>query len=73
MTPFLQGETQISPSTVDIVETFQHKDDNEMDFAEAKGQENLKRALEMAGAGAHKSGISGFATNGHVPHASGLV
>jgi hypothetical protein len=42
----LEGGTPISLITMAIAEVFQRKDDEEMDFAEVKGQENVKRALE---------------------------
>jgi len=42
----LEGETPISLITMDIAEVFQRKDDEEMDSAEVKGQENVKCALE---------------------------
>ena len=45
-TSFLEGQTTVTPTTVDIAAIFQRKDEEEMDFAEVKGQESVKRAME---------------------------
>jgi magnesium chelatase family protein len=50
---FLEGEIKISPVRVDTRKIFEHELDDEVDFSEVKGQENVKRALEIAAAGGH--------------------
>lgn len=51
---FLEGKAIIEPTKVDTRDIFYHEQNEfDLDFADVQGQENIKRALEIAAAGGH--------------------
>jgi magnesium chelatase family protein len=47
---FLNGEKDVAPTRVDVAAFFKRESDERVDFSDVKGQEHVKRVLEVAAA-----------------------
>lgn len=61
---YLNKQLEILPSKINIEEIFTSENKYNLDFSEVKGQENIKRALEIATAGSHNCLLIGSPGSG---------
>ena len=61
---FLAGRLALAPSRTDVDDLFSRRSDYSVDFSEVRGQEHVKRALEVAAAGGHNLLLSGVPGTG---------
>lgn len=61
---YLNKQLEILPSKINVEEIFTSENKYNLDFSEVKGQENIKRALEIAAAGSHNCLLIGSPGSG---------